>query len=257
MMDIVERKGNPEKRERILKRKEAEDSARKLVAKECGSNTTAEEYNKEKYNTAVKRYHSAIDRGSDNLYVTATEYGMLLSYLRKKKGFSVTEISEKLHVPEPAVEQFESAYTTPGPTERKQLERLLGLSERFDSVRITDEARDYIYGTRNYAPFLFDMAYGMRENSKRLMKDLRFTRIFLYLTIVMSAVAALFALCATLVPDMKNAGYISASFAVASVICAILALISHKQTISRQNRVKKASFQVIEALYENGRDPEE
>lgn len=250
-----ESNNRPDIRERIIRRKEAEYNARKFLAKECGSLTTAEEEtNEERYQAAVEKYKTALDRQYENFYVTVSEYGHLLRYLRKQKGMSPEELAEIAHVPSPAIEQYETGFSVPIPYARKILERTLGLTAQFKSIRLTDEGRNFLYGVRNYAPLSYDLVYAGRENSKRLLSDLRLTKYFLLTTVLMAILTVLFVALQTL-PGMQSYGkYLIIAFGSTCATAAVLSIISHQTTIRRQAKVKRAYFQVLSAMYESGKE---
>lgn len=249
----IETNNRPDIREKILRRKEAEFTARQQLAKSCGTMTTANEYiDEEKSEAAIDRYKRVLDRNGDVLYVTVSDYGAILRYLRKQKGLSPEELAEMVHVPTPAIEQYETGFTVPVPYARNAIEKTLGLRDQFNNIRITDESRTYLYGVRNYAPFLYDVVFAGKENSKNLIVGLRLTKYFLLTTILFAALTVLFAALSLSSDGNTYMNYGVIGCAAGCAIGAILAFSSHRQSIARQGKVKRAFYQVLDALYDNG-----
>ena len=251
---ITETNNRPDIKEKIFRRKEAEFIARQQLAKTCGTMTTATEYiDEEKSDAAIERYKRVLSRNGEVLYVTVADYGAILRFLRKQKGLSPEELAEIAHVPAPAIEQYETGFTVPVPYVQAAIEKTLGLRDQFKKICITDESRTFLYGVRNYAPFLYDVVFAGKENSKNLIVGLRLTKYFLLTTILFAALTVLFAALSLSADGNAYMNYGTIGCAAGCMIGAALAFISHRQTIARQAKVKRAFYQALDALYENGR----
>ena len=251
-MDRHKNSSKVEIREKIERRKDAEFSARRTLAKECGSATSLDAFvgDNKMSEHAADRYLYALDKGYETLYVTVAEYSAVLRYLRQRKGMSLDELSAAIQVPKPALEQFETAYSVPEPKTREKLEQTLGLSEQFQNVCITDDTRNNIYGIRNYGPFVYDLAYAGQSNVSLLMASLRMTKYFLISTILLAILTMIFAVCFT-IPEMEYAKYLVIVFGTLCTSSAILAYIAHRSTMRKQGRVRKAYFNVVNSLYDS------
>lgn len=250
---ITETNNRPDIKEKIFRRKEAEFIARQQLAKTCGTMTTATEYiDEEKSDAAIDRYKRVLSRNGEVLYVTVADYGVILRFLRKQKGLSPEELAEIAHVPAPAIEQYETGFTVPVPYVQAAIEKTLGLRDQFKKICITDESRTFLYGVRNYAPFLYDVVFAGKENSKNLIVGLRLTKYFLLTTILFAALTVLFAALSLSADGNAYMNYGTIGCAAGCMIGAALAFISHRQTIARQAKVKRAFYQALDALYDNG-----
>lgn len=250
---VTETNNRPDIREKILRRKDAEFIARQQLAKTCGTMTTASEYvDEEKSEAAIERYKRVLERNGEVLYVTVADYGAILRYLRKQKGLSPEELAEIAHVPAPAIEQYETGFTVPVPYVQAAIEKTLGLREQFKKICITDESRAFLYGIRNYAPFLYDVVFAGKENAKNLIVGLRLTKYFLLTTILFAALTILFAALSLSAEGNHYMNYGIIGCAAGCMIGAALAFMSHRQTIVRQTKVKRAFYQALDALYDNG-----
>ena len=249
---VTETNNRPDIREKILRRKDAEFIARQQLAKTCGTLTTANEYDEEKSEAAIERYKRVLEKDGGVLYVTVADYGAILRYLRKKKGLSPEELAEIARVPAPAIEQYETGFTVPVPYVQTAIEKTLGLRDQFRRICITDESRTYLYGVRNYAPFLYDVVFAGKENSKNLIIGLRLTKCFLLTTILFAALTILFVALSMSSEKSAFLNYAIMCCAGGCMIGAASAFISHRQSIVRQGKVKRAFYQALDALYDNG-----
>ena len=234
--------------DRIQRQRDMEEKARIALAEECGSTATVnDKISLDEYNQTIDKFKQVCKNGKERFYATPKGYGELLYYHRKMNEMTLADVSNQTGIPLIVLENYENARVIPEGKNKRQIEEAVGFPAGM-SIYIVDEARNYLYGTRNYAPVAQDACFAGRENARSILQELRMLVAFAWLSALTAILAAIFALL-HLVPGMSSAKYVAVAFASVCAAGAFVLLILLKSVIKRQVRVKRAFYEVAISIW--------
>lgn len=232
---------------RIVTQKKTEENARRVLASVCNSRTMLDEVSDDTSRKEfMGKYYNALKRKRDRFYASPREYGWILAYYRTKSGLSLSELSARVHIAVDSLEQFEEGRTVPEGGNKRHLEGELGFPKDMAHY-VVDEAHNYLYGFRNYAPVVYDVCSASRENAETMLQGLHLEKKLLWLV---SFVTAAILMCGVLFfgENADVARYCMMGGAGLTGLACLLNLAVIRMSIRHQTLVKSAFLDVAESL---------